>query len=152
MSLEALAKLVTYNPETGEFHALDGRPIGSLQSRGYVSIARCGRRALAHRLAWFIVTGREPSHIDHINRVRTDNRWSNLREADAGLNQCNRSVARNNTSGVPGVALDRHGRKWQAYIKRFGKRMHLGIYERFEDAVRVRKEAERLYFGEFAPQ
>lgn len=152
MSLEALAKLVVYDRETGEFTALDGRPLGARHSKGYVSISAGGHKALAHRLAWFIVMGREPTHIDHINRIRADNRWSNLREADAGLNQCNRSVAANNTSGVAGVALDRHGRKWQAYIKRFGKRVHLGVFERFDDAVSARKAAEVRFFGEFAPQ
>lgn len=152
MSLAAIAKLVRYDAETGAFTALDGRPLGARQSRGYINISIGGHKALAHRLAWFSMTGQDPSHIDHINRVRVDNRWSNLRQADAGLNQCNRSVARNNTSGVPGVALDRHGRKWQAYIKRFGKRVHLGVFEVFDDAVAARKAAEARVFGEFAPR
>ena len=35
-----------------------------------------------HRLAWFYVYGRWPvNELDHINRDKTDNRISNLREA-----------------------------------------------------------------------
>lgn len=31
------------------------------------------------------------------------------------------------------------------------KRINLGIYSNFEEAVKVRLEAEKKYYGEFAP-
>ena len=54
----------------------------------------------------------------------------------------------NNTSGVVGVERFRQDR-WRASICFKGERHFLGLYDRFEDAVRVRKEAEEQYFGAF---
>ena len=50
-----------------------------------------------------------------------------------------------NTSGKTGVAPTKNG-KWVAYID-CEKRIHLGTFENFEEAVSVRKEAELKYFG-----
>lgn len=50
----------------------------------------------------------------------------------------------NNTSGCNGVS--RSGEKWRAYIILKRKQYYLGTFDRFEDAVAARKEAEkRLY-------
>lgn len=54
-----------------------------------------------------------------------------------------------NTSGVKGVYRDNRSGKWRARLKFKGKLMNFGSYDKFEDAVRARKEAEELYFGEF---
>jgi hypothetical protein len=54
-----------------------------------------------------------------------------------------------NSSGVKGVYLDKRTNKWRARLKFKGKLMNFGTYDRFEDAVRARKEAENLVFGEF---
>jgi hypothetical protein len=148
--LEALARLVTYCPSLGEFRA-GGRLLGTNQSRGYTSIKYAGKAVLAHRLAWFMCYGTVPRSIDHINRDKRDNRIENLRQATASENQCNRGVQSNNTSGCAGVALNRQGTKWQAYIKKDGRRKHLGVFERKEEAIACRKAAEAELFGAFAP-
>lgn len=54
-----------------------------------------------------------------------------------------------NTSGVKGVYRDKRSGKWRARLKFKGKLMNFGSYNNFEDAVKARKEAEELYFGEF---
>jgi hypothetical protein len=54
-----------------------------------------------------------------------------------------------NTSGCRGVYLDRKTGRWRARLKFKGKLMNFGSYENFEDAVKARKEAEWLYYGEF---
>lgn len=89
ISLSELKKNLHYDPSTGIFTRLlrasnmpAGSIAGSIQNRdGYVIIRVLGHRHTAHRLAWFYMTGFWPEgEIDHINRVRNDNRWTNLRD------------------------------------------------------------------------
>lgn len=97
-----------------------------------------------------ILTGK--SHMDHINRNTFDNRKSNLRDADFSQNSQNRTKQSNNTSGVIGVSFDNSSNVWKARIN-VKKKQHT-IYRgtSFEDAVKARLEAEKKYYGEFAPQ
>ena len=88
--------------------------------------------------------------VDHINRVRSDNRWDNLRAATRKQNGRNHGIYANNTSGVMGVVWNKARRKWQAQIEVEGKNHHLGLYMDFESAVESRREAEVRHFGSFA--
>lgn len=54
-----------------------------------------------------------------------------------------------NTSGVRGVYYEKRSNKWRARLRFKGKTMSFGSFARFEDAVFARKEAEKIYFGEF---
>ncbi len=56
-----------------------------------------------------------------------------------------RALNRNNQSGVRGVCKGTN-RAWRAYISIRRTSISLGEYDRFEDAVRARKEAEAKYF------
>lgn len=49
---------------------------------------------------------------------------------------------KNNTSGVPGVEWLPRKRQWKATICFNRKRYFLGVYPKFEDAVKARKRAE----------
>ena len=53
-----------------------------------------------------------------------------------------KTIRKNNTSGVPGVDWRPTKGMWRAAICFKGKRYHLGSFEKFEDAVEARKEAE----------
>ena len=55
----------------------------------------------------------------------------------------------NNKSGVVGVVWRPKCRRWQATIMFKGTRHNLGMYERFDDAVQARKEAEVRYYDSF---
>ena len=52
----------------------------------------------------------------------------------------------NNTSGVKGVSWNKGKKAWDAYIGIHGKRICLGRYAKFEDAVKARKRAEEEYY------
>ena len=54
-----------------------------------------------------------------------------------------------NTSGVRGVYLEKRSGKWRARLRFKGKIINLGTFEQFEEAVSARKQAEKLYYGEF---
>lgn len=88
--------------------------------------------------------------IDHINHKRNDNRKCNLRTVTHSQNQMNKGLRSNNTSGVTGVYLNKRDGKWGSYISINKKRIYLGFFNNFDDAVRARKEAEDKYFGEFS--
>lgn len=55
-------------------------------------------------------------------------------------------VRKNNTSGVPGVYFDKQKKRWRSYIRCQGKNYSLGLYDKFEDAVKARKEGEEKFF------
>ena len=57
-----------------------------------------------------------------------------------------------NTSGCRGVYFDKRTGKYRARLKFKGKIMSFGSYKSFEDAVKARKEAEQLIYGEFLEQ
>jgi hypothetical protein len=52
----------------------------------------------------------------------------------------------NNTSGVKGVSWNKEKEAWDAYIGIHRKRIRLGRYTNFEDAVKARKQAEEEYY------
>lgn len=80
--------------------------------------------------------------IDHINRIKDDNRIENLRVVTKRQNCCNLST---NTSGIPGVIWCKQQKKWRARIWVNGKNKHLGLFENIEDAKVARKKAEQTY-------
>ena len=90
--------------------------------------------------------------IDHKDgeSSRNDNRKSNLRIATRSQNQMNKGKQKNNTSGVVGVGWHKATDKWAAYIAINNKQIHLGLFDKKEDAIKTRKEAEDKYFGEWS--
>lgn len=87
--------------------------------------------------------------LDHINGQTWDNRKEKLREAKHIDNSKNVKISSNNTSGVKGVCWDNRTGSWHAYITCDKERIYLGHYSDFDEAVKVRKEAEEKYFGEW---
>ncbi|MNR37576.1 hypothetical protein D3C85_1556080 [compost metagenome] len=89
--------------------------------------------------------------VDHINRITYDNRRDNLRVCDNKENVRNQSVQKNSSTGFTGVIYLKNDNRYKAEIKYEGNTIYLGVYKNIEDAIKVRKEAEEKYFGEFAP-
>ena len=90
--------------------------------------------------------------IDHKNGKlsKHDNRKFNLRIATRSQNNMNHDLRNDNTSGVTGVVWNKNKNKWHSRIFINNKRISLGYYTKFEDAIKSRKEAEEKYFGEFS--
>jgi hypothetical protein len=65
-------------------------------------------------------------------------------------NARNRSKSKNNKSGTTGVTWIKKDRKWRAYIRVDKRLVYLGSFSDITEAVKVRKEAEKKYFKEFA--
>ena len=60
--------------------------------------------------------------------------------------QDSRKVNKNNTSGITGVGYRKDRGKWRAYIKIQRKTINLGYFDKKEDAIKARREAEEKYF------
>ena len=102
-------------------------------------------------LLWrYILNAKKGQYVDHINRNTLDNRRCNLRLCSNGANIRNGKVRTNNTSGVTGVSLYKCCKtpKWEAYIKVNYRKIHLGIFDSKEEAIKARKEAEIRYFDQ----
>lgn len=91
-------------------------------------------------------------NYDHIDRNELNNRKNNLRYCTERQNHMNRSLNRNNTSGVTGVSWDTAHSRWMAQIGVNGKYIKLGTFKNKDDAIICRLKAEVKYYGEFAPQ
>lgn len=163
LTAEYVRSILDYDPETGFFTwkprdnlcpAWNGRWIGQRAGRtksgDYCRIGIDGKPYQAHRLAWFVMTGRWPQQqIDHIDGNKSNNRFANLREADAFENHHNIGRAANNTSGFKGVCFNKRQGYWQATIKLGGKRKFLGFFATPDAAHEAYSAAAEVLHGGF---
>lgn len=153
LTLKRLKELLSYNPETGDFHwlvprgrAKKGDLAGCTHGYGHRQITIDRKQYRAHRLAWFYIHGKWPEEeIDHIEHDQSDNAINLLRDVPHKENQKNRKLNSNNTSGVAGVCFRPLKNKWKAYISVNRKVKNLGEFTSFKEAVEARKEAEVRY-------
>jgi hypothetical protein len=124
LTQERLKELLDYSPETGEFRwqasrggVRAGDLAGCADRLGYLRITIDGRRHSAARLAFLWMVGAFPvDEVDHRNQVKSDNRWSNLRNATRAQNQANKGYTRLINTELP-KGVHRTGSK-------FGARLH----------------------------
>lgn len=134
---EKLLRRVVYDPLTGIFTRVKyhGRQSGTPDKDGYLKISIHRAKYQAHRLAWLYMTGTiapADMHVDHINGIRDDNRWANLRLTTPTQNQSYRTASHlhgpgKGASGVRGVYWDGRKSRWFVQIRRNGK-IHYGGY------------------------
>lgn len=148
-----LRKELFYDPETGRIFWKEwksGRSkgaIGQLSPSGYMTIAIRKKKYYSHRLAWFLYYDKWPTlQIDHINRLRTDNRIANPQEVTNQQNTIMSELSSTNTSGYRGVSWMKHDEKWISQIRVDRKLIYLGVYETAEEASRAHEEARLKYF------
>jgi hypothetical protein len=146
LTQDALKALLSYDPETGVFiRRKTGEPAGTLLRSGtttYISISVCGKRWLAHRLAYFYMTGNLPPHqIDHQDGNGLNNAYKNLRAVTQGENAKNRKLNKNNTTGACGISWNRHAKAYRVTISK----ACVGYYKSFADAVAARAAASEAH-------
>lgn len=154
-SAELLNSIYHYNPETGALTwkvNFRSRRIGDQvgtqiknQKDKYFRAKVKGKIYFTHRLIWKMVYGTEPEFIDHVNGNGADNRLCNLRSVPTSQNNKNKRIGKNNTSGVPGVHFRTADRRWVASVKVDNKRIYLGSFKNFDEAVAARRAAEKVH-------
>lgn len=121
-------------------------------NNGYVYTLEKGAKKyiLLHRLVMdsFNIDNLDVDHKRHPprNEHKVDNRKENLQFVNDSLNSMNRALRSDNTSGTTGVYWSNRDEKWIADIGIQQKRIRLGAFINFEDAVKARKDAEIKYF------
>jgi len=109
------------------------------------------KSAKIHRLVAeaFIPNLENKECVDHIDRIRNNNNVNNLRWATRSENSINKKIQSNNTSGCSGVSYCNRSKKWIVAIKINKRNKHIGYYNNFDEAVKIRKEQEEIYYKEF---
>jgi HNH endonuclease len=142
-------ELFAYDPDSGALvwklrsgqgvrNDLASTLAGAAHKDGYIAVTVDGRKYLAHRVVWLMLTGEWPTgEIDHRDGNRANNAWSNLRDVSKSVNQQNRR-------GVKGVDYVRRLGKWRARIAVNGKPMLLGFYPQEAQALDAYQTAKGL--------
>lgn len=102
---------------------------GRIDASGYRRINISSVDWAEHRLIWKVVTGEDPQGvIDHINGIRDDNRFENLRDVPPSVN-----------------AMNHHGDLWERTIAvRQAQRREQRAAERMQRAARVEEKERAL--------
>ena len=151
---ERLKEVLHYNPENGEWAWLatkanqinTGDSAGCISGTGYRYIKVDGIAYKSSRLAWLYQKGYFPEHdIDHKDRVRDNDIWTNLRHVTRSCNTKNSRIRSDNSTGVVGVSFSQKYNSWRVRIDIAKKTKSIGSFPNFIDAVRARYEAEKKY-------
>lgn len=162
--VEYVRNALEYDPDTGVLRwrwradrtpqwngRFAGKEAGCPYAGDYVVVNLDYRYYPAHRLAWAIMTGAWPAgEIDHINVCRSDNRFTNLREAPHAENGRNSGMRRNNKSGFKGVSWDASAQRWRTRIMINRKEIWLGYFATPEEAYDAYCRSAREVHGEFS--
>lgn len=155
LTQEKLKNHLHYNPLNGLFTWIKptyksrvsiGSIAGNQAPDGYIIIKIFGQKYPAHRLAWFYMTGEWPANvIDHINCIRNDNVFSNIRLATYSENQHNRNKFKSTKSGLIGAKYDISRKKYKADIRLGRKTIFLGRFDTAIEAHNAYITAKRKY-------
>lgn len=103
-----------------------GRPCSSVDRHGYVYACINNKVARAHRIIYAMSTGAWPTQdIDHIDGCRTNNKFSNLRQATHSVNMQNKKNC---------LGIRQANGKFRAYLKVNGRQVSLGRFNTAEEA------------------
>lgn len=110
-----------------------------VDSKGYSTSRINGKMIKLHQ---FIIGKKDSCIIDHANGDRLDNRKKNLRHCTISQNLMNRKSK--------GLYWNVPTKKWMAYITKNKKMINLGLFNRKDDALKMRRSAEKAIFKQYA--
>jgi len=154
LNQKELKAILDYDPHTGVFTWCSdnvmgvkrGSVAGSFDSEGYARIKIKRLIYASHRLACLYMTGNWPDGpMDHIDHVRSNNKWNNLRSVKNIDNYKNISLLDRNTSGFTGVSWDKANNKWIVIIKINSKSTTLGRFTDKFEAICCRASANNKH-------
>ena len=157
---DLIKELLNYNIITGVFtwkvkksNKKAGSIAGRVTNKGYVYITIDGKGYAAHRLAWLLVTTKDPYpyEVDHKDGDKGNNAFHNLRQATPQQNSSNRKIGSNNTSGHKSIAFmpNQTLNPYYVCISQQNKSYSLGSFPTLEKAIKARDKKGKEIYGEF---
>lgn len=155
---EKFHEFFAYNPQTGILYwrkvntnrVRVGSAVGAIDiksdGRKYLRTSLLGQKFYVHRIVVTMMCGSLSNDmlVDHRNGDGLDNRWDNLRYADACMNSANHR-RKPKTSGCVGVSWWSTKKIWRARIHVNKEQVHLGDRKCLASAIALRKQAEEQY-------
>jgi len=130
-------------------HSRHNSVAGSFTDDGRFIIRIRNKKYRRSHVVFAMHNGRWPKEqIDHINRVRNDDRIENLREATHAENSRNK-VHRKSPAGLKGVTIINRGR-YLSSITLNKKTIRLGMFDTAQEAHEAYVRAAKELHGEFA--
>lgn len=155
-NLPDFSSLFSYNQETGKIfwkinsgRAFIGHEAGTTVTGGYRRVLINKKSYAVHKIVWWFEYGTWSKELDHIDRNKTNNVITNLREATRSENCLNKIIQANNSSGIKGVHYCKTRAKWKVQMRKKGKCTIQRYFETKDEAVMFRKTNEQEYYGEF---
>lgn len=153
LTSKRLKSVIHYDPKTGIFTWIKSSPgtacgaiAGDKTSNGYWRICVDYTRTHAHRLAWLYMTGKfPPNDIDHINGIRTDNRFCNLRAVSRSVNLQNQREAKSHNKSTGIIGAYGNGNGFISRIRVNGKDRYLGYFKTAKEANAAYIKAKRKF-------
>jgi len=125
-------------------HLLDEYKVYYDKSNGYFKAYKKGKMTYLHRL---IMNAKKGELVDHINRIKTDNRISNLRIVTKTQNNYNRGVK---SKYGRGVYFDKNGDRFRACISVNNKTLKLGSFKTHGEARAAYNKKAKEVHGDLA--
>lgn len=152
LSAERARELFSYDPLTGlvtwkvspSNNVPGGTRAGSDNGNGYLRVRVDDKLCYVHRLAWLLQAGEWPDTVDHINGIRSDNRWVNLRSVPKAVNNQNQ---RPRGRDLP-MGVQANGSGFTSKLTSGGVQKYLGYFGDPEQAHQAYLKAKReLHVG-----
>jgi hypothetical protein len=140
----AIERGYTYDSETGFVYNRYGKISKSIHRKGYLQIQitlnKKNYHLLAHQFGWYWVYKECVEQIDHINRIKNDNRICNLRSVTNQQNQWNRKIAKGYSKIVYNDSI-----YYISQIHLNNKIIYLGCFNTEEKARNAYLQAKEKY-------
>ena len=118
-----------------------------INSCGYYSLVLCenGKRKTfkIHRLIalHFIANPENKREVDHINRIRSDNRIENLRWVTSSENNQNQGIQKNNKTGIKNISYEKSRDRW-LFQKRINDKLTQKHFKTKQEAIEFKNYFE----------
>lgn len=126
-----------------------GLTAGYRNKAGYIAVNLDGSMYLAHRIIVKLVEGEDCEEVDHVDGIRHNNLWGNLRPTSTKNNRRNTRISSRNRSGFKGVHFYKSRNKYTAEIRVEQRTLHLGYFSNAEEAHAAYCKAGMEHYGPF---